>query len=54
LIVACSAISQVATVDVAYQKIPAGPPIGVDRVWIAKMSGVHRQVAQDRVPQARI
>ena len=34
--------------------IPAGPPIAAHRVWIAKMTGMHRQVAQDRVPQARI
>jgi zinc protease len=29
-------------------------PITANRVWIAKMTGAHRQVAQDRVPQARI
>ena len=34
--------------------IPAGPPIAAHRAWIAKMTGAHRQVAQDRVPQARI
>jgi zinc protease len=34
--------------------IPAGPPIAAHRVWVAKMTGTHRQVAQDRVPQARI
>jgi len=34
--------------------IPAGPPVGHQQVWIAKMTGTHRQVVQDRVPQARI
>jgi len=34
--------------------IPAGPPVAHQQVWIAKMSGTHRQVVQDRVPQSRI
>jgi zinc protease len=34
--------------------IPAGPPVAHQQVWIAKMTGTHRQVVQDRVPQARI
>ena len=34
--------------------IPAGPPVAHHQVWIAKMAGTHRQVVQDRVPQARI
>jgi len=34
--------------------IPAGPPIAAHRVWIAKMTGSHREVAQDHVPQARL
>jgi zinc protease len=34
--------------------IPAGPPIGHQQVWIAKRTGSHRQIVQDRVPQARI
>lgn len=34
--------------------IPSGPPIEKQQVWIAKRSGVHRQVLQDRVPQSRI
>ncbi len=34
--------------------IPAGPPVGHQEVWIAKMTGTHRQVVQDRVPQARL
>jgi len=34
--------------------IPAGPPVAHQEVWIAKMTGTHRQIVQDRVPQARI
>ena len=34
--------------------IPPGPPIAKHQTWIAKRSGVQRQVMQDRVPQARI
>ena len=34
--------------------IPPGPPIAHHSVWVAKMTGTHRQVAQDRVPQARV
>lgn len=34
--------------------IPAGPPISKHTEWIAKMEGTHFQVAQDRVPQARL
>jgi zinc protease len=34
--------------------IPSGPPVAHHQVWIAKMAGTHRQVVQDRVPQARI
>jgi zinc protease len=41
-------------VEKYFGDIPAGPPIATHRVWIAKMTGTHRQVAQDRVPQARI
>ena len=47
--------------DEAYEKvnkyfgdIPAGPPIAKHSKWVAKMTGTHYQVAQDRVPQARI
>ncbi|HET8713184.1 MAG TPA: pitrilysin family protein, partial [Gemmatimonadales bacterium] len=49
------------TPDVARQKveqyfgdIPAGPPIAKQDTWIARRTGTHRQVMQDRVPQARI
>jgi zinc protease len=34
--------------------IPSGPPVARQQVWVAKMTGTHRQVVQDRVPQARI
>ncbi len=34
--------------------IPASPPIAKHSDWIAKMEGTHLQVAQDRVPQARL
>ena len=37
-----------------YGSIPAGPPISKHQVWIAKMTGEHRQIMQDRVPQSRI
>lgn len=34
--------------------IPSGPPVAKQDVWIAKMTGTHRQALQDRVAQARI
>lgn len=34
--------------------IPPGPPVTTQDVWIAKREGEHRQVIQDRVPQARL
>lgn len=37
-----------------FGEIPAGPPVSHQQVWIAKMTGGHRQVTQDRVPQARL
>ncbi len=41
-------------VEKYFGDIPAGPPVAHQSVWIAKMSGTHRQVVEDRVPQARI
>jgi zinc protease len=41
-------------VDKYFGGIPAGPPVAHQQVWLAKMTGTHRQVVQDRVPQARI
>jgi len=34
--------------------IPSGPPVVKQQAWIAKRRGEHRQVMEDRVPQARI
>ena len=34
--------------------IPAGPPVAHQRLWIAKMSGEHRETVEDRVPQSRV
>ncbi len=34
--------------------IPSGPPIVKHEAWTAKMTGEHRQIMQDRVPQARL
>jgi zinc protease len=34
--------------------IPSGPPVARHKAWIAQRTGVQRQVAQDRVPQARL
>ena len=49
------------TPDIARQKveqyfgdIPATPPIAKQATWIAKRTGSHRELMQDRVPQARI
>ncbi|HZV58924.1 MAG TPA: pitrilysin family protein, partial [Candidatus Eremiobacteraceae bacterium] len=41
-------------VEKYFGNIPAGPPVGHQQIWVAKMTGTHRQVVQDRVPQARI
>src|ERR1700730_15409245 len=41
-------------VEKYFGNIPAGPPLGHQQAWVAKMTGTHRQVVQDRVPQARI
>lgn len=43
-----------AKVEKYFGDIPAGPPIAHEAAWIAKMSGVHRQVVEDRVPEAKI
>jgi len=37
-----------------FGEIPSGPPVETYRKWIARRHGIQRQVAQDRVPQARI
>ena len=34
--------------------IPPGPPVTHQEAWIAKMTGTHRSVTQDRVPEPRV
>ena len=34
--------------------IPSGPPVAKHEAWAAKRTGAQRQIAQDRVPQARL
>jgi zinc protease len=41
-------------VEKYFGDIPAGPPVAHQEVWVAKMTGAHREIVQDRVPQARI
>src|SRR5260370_13547199 len=41
-------------VEKYFGDIPSGPPVAHQQVWVAKMTGTHRQVVQARVPQARI
>ncbi|MBE0592031.1 MAG: insulinase family protein [Gemmatimonadales bacterium] len=41
-------------VEQYFGDIPPGPPITKHETWIAKRTGTHRQIMQDRVPQARI
>jgi len=41
-------------VEEYFGDIPPGPPIAHQNAWIAKMTGVHHQQAQDRVPAARV
>ena len=41
-------------VEKYFGDIPSGPPVTHQQVWIAKMTGTHRNVTQDRVPEPRI
>jgi zinc protease len=41
-------------VEKYFGNIPPGPPVAHQEAWTAKMTGTHRQIVQDRVPQARI
>jgi len=41
-------------VEKYFGDIPSGPPTAHQEAWIAKMTGTHRQIVQDRVPQARV
>jgi zinc protease len=43
-----------AKVEKYFGSIPPGPPVNHQQVWIAKMTGTHREVTQDRVPLPRI
>ncbi len=43
-----------AKVEKYFGDIPSGPPVAKHDVWIAKRTGEHRMVMQDRVPQARV
>src|SRR6266446_6395177 len=41
-------------VEQYFGDIPATPPIAKQETWIARRTGSHREIMQDRVPQARI
>jgi zinc protease len=41
-------------VEEYFGPIPPGPPLARQEVWIAPRRGTHREVMQDRVPQARL
>jgi zinc protease len=41
-------------VEQIFGDIPATPPIAKQETWIARRTGSHREIMQDRVPQARI
>jgi zinc protease len=41
-------------VEKYFGNIPPGPPVAHQEAWVAKMSGAHREIVQDRVPQARV
>jgi zinc protease len=44
----------VAKVEKYFGSIPSGPPVTHFNKWIAPRTGEQRQIAQDRVPQARL
>ncbi len=41
-------------VEKYFGEIPPGPPVTHQQVWIAKRSGTHREVTQERVPLSRV
>jgi zinc protease len=41
-------------VEKYFGSIPSGPPVNHQQVWIAKMTGTHRETTQDRVPLPRM
>ena len=43
-----------ARVEKFFGDIPPGPPVARHRTWIAERTGSHRQLLEDRVPQARV
>jgi zinc protease len=43
-----------AKVEKYFGDIPPGPPVPHQQVWIAKMTGTHREVTRERVPLPRI
>ncbi len=40
-------------VEKYFGDVPPGPPVTHQQAWIAKMTGTHRSVTQDRVPEPR-
>ncbi|MFK8052326.1 MAG: M16 family metallopeptidase [Woeseiaceae bacterium] len=40
--------------ELYFGDIPPGPPITAHEAWVPELSGEHREVVQDRVPQTRI
>jgi zinc protease len=49
-----TALDVKARVEKYFGDIPPGPPIAKHEAWVAKRTGVQRQLLEDRVPQARI
>jgi zinc protease len=41
-------------VEKYFGEIPPGPPVTHQQVWIAKRTGTHREVTQERVPLSRV
>ena len=41
-------------VEKYFGDVPPGPPVTHQQAWIAKMTGTHRSVTQDRVPLPRV
>jgi len=41
-------------VEKYFGDLPPGPPVDHQQVWVAKMTGTHRSVAQDHVPLPRV
>jgi len=41
-------------VEKYFGDIPAGPPVTHQQVWIAKMTGTHREITQEHVPLPRL